>query len=274
MSFSQLYKKLFYIFVPSVLAKEQARRKPAKKPTRADREAKPSVSSQIPTLPVSRNQIMAALALVLVVAGALFAATYFTRGASQQRDLTPEEKQFSEQLDRSNNPEQSASDNPFEPADVNPNQVQSNYKVKEGDSLSQIAANYTGDGNRWTELAQANNILNPNQIVPSQELKIPANFIKVQEPTTAQAPSPTQAPAELTPAPATGGAEPRTSTEHTVTKGETLWSIAERYYGNGFDWYIIRDANSGKIQTLSSGKPGIEIGIKLTIPLSATTNLK
>jgi len=46
---------------------------------------------------------------------------------------------------------------------------------------------------------------------------------------------------------------------HTVTKGETLWSIAEDSYGSGYNWVDIKSANSLKTET-------IEIGQKLTIP--------
>ena len=47
---------------------------------------------------------------------------------------------------------------------------------------------------------------------------------------------------------------------HTVVAGETLWSIAERYYGSGFNWVDISNANN-------LDNPGaIEAGQKLTIP--------
>lgn len=47
---------------------------------------------------------------------------------------------------------------------------------------------------------------------------------------------------------------------HTVVAGETLWSIAEKYYGSGFNWVDISSTNSLE-------NPGaIETGQKLTIP--------
>lgn len=47
---------------------------------------------------------------------------------------------------------------------------------------------------------------------------------------------------------------------HTVVAGETLWSIAEKYYGSGFNWVDISNANN-------LDNPGaIETGQKLTIP--------
>lgn len=50
-----------------------------------------------------------------------------------------------------------------------------------------------------------------------------------------------------------------TVNEHTVTKGETLWSIAEDSYGSGYNWVDIKAANN-----LSTNE--IEIGQKLIIP--------
>ena len=47
---------------------------------------------------------------------------------------------------------------------------------------------------------------------------------------------------------------------HTVAQGETLWSISEKYYGSGFNWVDISNANS-------LDNPGaIEAGQTLTIP--------
>lgn len=47
------------------------------------------------------------------------------------------------------------------------------YTVSSGDSLYAIAQKYYGDGNRYTEIAAANNITNPNMIYEGQELIIP-----------------------------------------------------------------------------------------------------
>ena len=46
---------------------------------------------------------------------------------------------------------------------------------------------------------------------------------------------------------------------HTVTKGETLWCIAEDSFGSGYNWVDIKSANSLKTDN-------IEVGQKLTIP--------
>lgn len=46
---------------------------------------------------------------------------------------------------------------------------------------------------------------------------------------------------------------------HVVTKGESLWSISEDYYGSGYNWTDVAKANGLKTYTL-------EVGQKLTLP--------
>ena len=43
---------------------------------------------------------------------------------------------------------------------------------------------------------------------------------------------------------------------HTVVKGDTLWGIAKRYYGNGARWHEIHEANKGKITNPNLIYPG------------------
>lgn len=48
------------------------------------------------------------------------------------------------------------------------------YVVQFGDTLSVIAAKKLGDANRWNEIAQLNNLQNPNNLLIGQRLKLPA----------------------------------------------------------------------------------------------------
>lgn len=47
---------------------------------------------------------------------------------------------------------------------------------------------------------------------------------------------------------------------HTVTEGETLWSISEQYFQSGYNWQDIADANG------LTGQEELEVGQELTIP--------
>lgn len=47
-----------------------------------------------------------------------------------------------------------------------------NYVVKRGETLQEIAARYLGSGEKYTQIVQENNILNPKLVYPGQVLKI------------------------------------------------------------------------------------------------------
>ena len=89
----------------------------------------------------------------------------------------------------------------------------SNYTVQQGDTLYSIAQQAYGDGNQWPIIASANNISDPNHILPGQVLYIPT----------------------LTPTP---------GFNYTVKQGETLFTIAQQAYGDGNQWQLIANANN------------------------------
>lgn len=49
---------------------------------------------------------------------------------------------------------------------------------------------------------------------------------------------------------------------HVVQRGDTLWSIAAKYYGNGRQWQRIYKANQNRIKDPKD----LPVGIKLIIP--------
>jgi nucleoid-associated protein YgaU len=49
---------------------------------------------------------------------------------------------------------------------------------------------------------------------------------------------------------------------HTVKRGDTLWSLAQKYYGNGREWRRIYSANRNRINDPNQ----LPAGIKLIIP--------
>jgi LysM repeat protein len=86
--------------------------------------------------------------------------------------------------------------------------TETTYIVQAGDNLFRIGRMY---GISWVQIAEANGLVNPNQIYAGQELKIPVE--------------------------ATGPAPEFT---HTVSVGETLFRISLRY---GVPWPVIAEAN-------------------------------
>jgi len=99
------------------------------------------------------------------------------------------------------------------------------YTVKSGDCLWKIAENIYGSGYNWVDIAKENNLKNPNILLAGQELKIPkAEVIK-----------PKVAEAKF--------GESITTDTYTVVKGDHLWGIAVRAYGDGYQWVKIAREN-------------------------------
>ncbi len=89
-----------------------------------------------------------------------------------------------------------------------------------------------------------------------------------------ESPKPTQvAQATTSPAPAVGGADSKTlPATYTVQNGDSLWKLAERFYGTGYEWKQIATANK------LAGVYTLEKGQVLTVPkvelISATSTDK
>lgn len=108
------------------------------------------------------------------------------------------------------------------------------YTVQESDTLWSIAEAEYGDGHRWQDIAQANNLAQPNILITGTSLDLPrlADIV----------------PDELAPTEA-----PDT---YTVQQGDYLWSIAESVYGDGFQWQEIWQANQDTITNPQIIAPG------------------
>ncbi len=113
-----------------------------------------------------------------------------------------------------------------------------NYEVKKGDSLWKIAVAKLGDGNRWTEIAQINNLKNANLLLIGKSLKMPPVKAEISE--------------------------------YIVKKGDSLWSISVQVYGDGYQWSNVYRANANFIKDPNK----IEIGMKLALPSVNSAVLK
>jgi nucleoid-associated protein YgaU len=108
------------------------------------------------------------------------------------------------------------------------------YTVQPGDTLWSIAQQFYGDGSQWNKIYDANKQIigpDPNNLRPGMVLTIPPV------------------------APAT--------TTYTVRAGDSLWSIAQQFYGDGNQWNKIYDANK---QVIGPDPNNLRPGIVLTIP--------
>ena len=97
------------------------------------------------------------------------------------------------------------------------------YTVQEGDTLWKIAEAYYGSGRYWTEIYRLNEdvIGDPDRIYAGQVLKINLSLTVEQQPE--------REPDKI---------------YYIVQKGDSLWSIAEKLYGQGRKWRRIYQANS------------------------------
>ncbi|MGA2911388.1 MAG: LysM peptidoglycan-binding domain-containing protein [Candidatus Levyibacteriota bacterium] len=102
------------------------------------------------------------------------------------------------------------------------------YTVQSGDYLWSIAEKIYGSGYNWVDLANANHLQNPGVIYAGTKLVVPDVAPKML---TVQA-KPVQVQ------------NPITGDTYTVVKGDYLWDIAVRAYGDGYQWVEIAKTNN------------------------------
>ncbi len=119
--------------------------------------------------------------------------------------------------------------------------VAGKYTVEKGDTLWKIAEKNYDSGYAWSEIASANKLKNPGVIEKGQVLTLP----KI----TAKLPTTTGQIVKTTPKTTTMAQTKKVTLQgssYTVVKGDNLWSIAVRAYGDGYAWTKIAKANKLK----------------------------
>ncbi|MFZ2199307.1 MAG: LysM peptidoglycan-binding domain-containing protein [Microgenomates group bacterium] len=129
-----------------------------------------------------------------------------------------------------------------------PTYLAETVKVEKGDNLWKIAEKQYGSGYNWVDIAKENKLANAGSIEVGQELKLPKTAVKVVE-------KPVVAAKDATTPTITGES-------YKVAKGDYLWSIAVRAYGDGYKWVEIARANGINLKTANY----IEVGQELKLP--------
>lgn len=114
------------------------------------------------------------------------------------------------------------------PALTTQTEVGSTHTVVAGETLWSIAEDNYGSGYNWVDIKSANS-LTTDTIEIGQELSIPQ--VSAKTPTSTVSIEQTETLTSID-----GGS-------YTVTKGDSLWSIAVRSYGDGYKWVDIAKAN-------------------------------
>jgi len=121
----------------------------------------------------------------------------------------------------------------FDVQSPNPSQGE-RYVVLKGDTLWSISEKYYKKGSDWKKIADANNISEPSKIKVGQSLIIP---LEKTENTEAHSPTPQISKQ------AASTTNEITGNSYVVVKGDSLWKIAVRAYGDGKKWIEIARAN-------------------------------
>ena len=111
-----------------------------------------------------------------------------------------------------------------EEGELKPEGLPITYKVQAGDNLWKIAEKYYTSGYNWVDVAKENNLVNANRLLVDQELVLPKVAVR----------KPAEKLAEQT----------ITGDKYTVVKGDSLWKIAVRAYGDGYQWVKIASENN------------------------------
>lgn len=104
------------------------------------------------------------------------------------------------------------------------------HLVASGENLWTIAQKYYASGYNWVDIATVNQLRWPNYLQVGQKLTIPK--VEVRKPLAMEA--------KLYPVVTDSRIE---GNSYTVVKGDNLWSIAVRAYGDGYKWTNIAQAN-------------------------------
>jgi nucleoid-associated protein YgaU len=117
------------------------------------------------------------------------------------------------------------------------------YVVKKGDNLWEIAkANY-GSGYNWIDIANENKLKEPGLLVSGQRLVLPVVEVKNSEI-------------------ANKGGTVITTEKYIVAKGDSLWEISVRAYGDGYRWVDVWKSNKNSLKDPNK----LEIGMELILP--------
>ena len=128
------------------------------------------------------------------------------------------------------------------------------YKVVKGDDLWHISERFYNSGYNYVDIAKANKLVNASLIETDQELVIPK--VEAKKATVLKEAKIEKTEVKSAKITIEGG-------KYTTVKGDYLWSIAVRAYGDGYAWTKIYTANKAKI---GNNPSWLFTGVELALP--------
>jgi nucleoid-associated protein YgaU len=122
------------------------------------------------------------------------------------------------------------------------------YVVEKGDNLWKIAVKKYNDGYSWTKIAKENNLKNASVLLVGQKLKMPVVDAKITADNSVVKQN-------------VSSGDKIDLGDYKVVRGDNLWKIAVKTYGDGYKWTKIWQENKAIIRN-----PGLlEIGMTLKL---------
>jgi len=122
--------------------------------------------------------------------------------------------------------------------------------VQKGDSLWKLADKYYGDGSKWRLIQEANKAIAPRTTALKIGLEIIIPELEAAPEVSAEGPSPVSAGKRI----------------YVIKRGDLLWNLAVKFYGDGTKWKIIYEANKNIIPNPTR----IPVGKTIVIPEMAS----
>lgn len=130
-----------------------------------------------------------------------------------------------------------------------PSGLPATYTVQRGDSTWRIAKAFYGSGYNYVDIEKENGLVHDQHLEVGMKLTVPRT--EVLDPTGMMQAS-SEPVMEKTEVPET----------YTIVKGDYLWKIAAAFYGDGYKWVDIYNANTDTVKDPDV----IEVGMVLNLP--------